>query len=142
MFIYYEAVIVTVRYMAESNVIDMDSMKFSEVLGSTKKLVAVEFYTPTCPICQAMVPVYSQVASELSGKALFTKVDASRNSELSSRFGIMGVPAFKFFCDGKELGGIVGMTNATALGNTVKDFIRHGATCKSTSLVLEMDGYG
>jgi thioredoxin 1 len=115
---------------------------FDELLGKSKKIVVLEFYTTTCPICKAMAPIFSQVANELSSTAVFAKVNANQNPELAARFGVMGVPAFKLFCNGKEIGGIVGMTNATALGNTVKDFIRHGQGCKSTALSYEMDGYG
>lgn len=128
--------------MEESKVVDLGQEKFDDFLNKSDKLTVVEFFTATCPVCQSMVPVYSRVATELSGNAIFIRVDANRNAQLAQRFGVMGVPAIKFFCGGKEVGGIVGMTNATALANTVKDFIRHGAGCKSTALVYEMDGYG
>ncbi|MBU4071363.1 MAG: thioredoxin family protein [Candidatus Thermoplasmatota archaeon] len=124
------------------NVKDVDQDNFEKVMnGSKGKLVVVEFYTQTCPNCKVMIPIYEQVAGEMSGKAIFTRVDSNRNMQLALRFGIMGVPAFKFFCHGKEVGGIVGTTNVTALANTVKDLIRHGAGCKSTALIYEIDGY-
>ena len=128
--------------MAEKPIIDLGQDNFDEFLGKPGKLVVVEFFTTTCPVCASMVPVYNQVAEELQGKAYFARVDANHNSQLAMKFGVMGVPAFKFFCGGKEVGGIVGATNATAMANTVKDFLRHGVGCKSTALVYEMDGYG
>jgi thioredoxin-like negative regulator of GroEL len=121
---------------------EIGAEEFNNLLKSEGRLLVVEFYTSTCPVCGAMAPIYQAVADELAGKAEFTKMNAQTNSSIASRFGIMGVPAFKFFCNGKEIGGIVGQTNATALGNTVKDFIRHGPGCKSTALFHEMDGYG
>jgi len=128
--------------MDEPQIIELSEHNFDEFLRKPGKLVVVEFVTSTCPVCQAMIPIYDQVANELSGKASFARIDADRNSQIAMKFGVMGVPAFKFFCGGKEVGGIVGATNATALANTVKDFLRHGVGCKSTPLVYEMDGYG
>jgi thioredoxin-like negative regulator of GroEL len=127
--------------MEEGTVSEIHQEMFEEFMKGSEKLVIVEFYTQTCPNCQAMVPVYKEVARGMAGKAVFARVDSNRNMQLALRFGVMGVPAFKFFCHGKEIGGIVGVTNATALTNTVKDFIRHGSDCKSTSLIYEIDGY-
>ncbi len=121
---------------------DIGPDDFDALMKSQGKLLVVEFYTTTCPVCGAMAPVYQAVADELAGKANFAKLNAQKHSSIATRFGIMGVPVFKFFCNGREIGGIVGQTNATALANTVKDFIRHGPGCKSTALSFEMDGYG
>ena len=124
---------------------DIDQTEFDKAIETSKnKLVVVEFYTKTCPNCAAMVPIYQEVAGGLQKDAEFYKIDANVNQELSMRFGIMGVPAFKFFCNGVEVAGIVGATNSTALANTVKDLVKHGTQCisKSTIIRYEMDGYG
>lgn len=124
---------------------DIGQSEFDSVIEkSQNKLVVVEFYTETCPNCAAMVPVYEEVAKNMSRDADFFTVNASANQELALRFGVMGVPAFKFFCNGKEVAGTVGETNVTALTNTVKDLVKYGTQCisKSTILKYEMDGYG
>ena len=55
----------------------------------------------------------------------------------------MATPTFKFLCKSMPVGELVGEINATLLGNTIKDLIRHRNECaKSTKLVFEMDGYG
>ena len=128
----------------DGEVKELDKSMFDEILKSTEKLIVVEFYTTTCPNCQAIAPVYADLAKELSQDALFTQVNAQHNTELASRYGIMGVPTFKFFCKTKPIGEIVGEVNATMLRNTIKDFIRHRDECvsKSSSLVYEIDGYG
>jgi len=115
-----------------------------EIEKSQNKLVVVEFYTTTCPNCAAMVPVFEEVASLMAKDAVFFTVNANENQELAMRFGVMGVPAFKFFCNGKEVAGTVGATNVTALSNTVKDLVKYGTQCISNSTILkyEMDGYG
>ena len=124
---------------------ELDQENFDAALETARgKLVVVEFYTRTCPICAGLVPVYEEVAGQLRQDARFYRVDATANQALSMRYGIMGVPAFKFFCKGREIAGTVGETNVTALANTVKDLIRRGSECVSNSTILryEMDGYG
>lgn len=127
------------------NVKDIEQGEFDRAIVDSKgRLVVVEFYTSTCPNCAAMVPVYEEVAGAMENDAVFYKVNANENQGLAMRFGIMGVPAFKFFCKGQEVAGIVGSTNVTALTNTVKDMVKHGSQCVSKSSIMryEMDGYG
>ncbi len=128
----------------DEEVKELDTSSFDDTLNSTEKLIIVEFYTTTCPNCQAIAPVYANLSKELSSDALFSQVNAQTNMELASRYGVMGVPTFKFFCQKRPIGEIVGEVNATILRNTIKDFIKHRTECisKSTSLIYEMDGYG
>ncbi len=128
-----------------SKVKELDSESFEkEITPSKAKLSVVEFYTRTCPVCASMVAVYDGVADSMQENADFYRVDAGSNQDLAMRFGIMGVPAFKFFCKGREIAGTVGETNITALSNTVKDLVKRGTECVSKSSILryEMDGYG
>lgn len=117
--------------------------EFSEILDKEEKLIIVQFYTRTCPNCAAIAPVYSELSSELYKNAEFIKVNAETNQTMAMRYGILGVPTFKFFCSGKTIGELVGSINSTLLRNTIKDLIRHKNECvaKSTPLVFEIDGY-
>ncbi len=128
----------------ESEIKELDMSSLDKVLKSTEKLIIVEFYTNTCPNCRAIAPVYANLSKELSRDAVFTQINAQVNTELASRYGVMGVPTFRFFCKERPIGEIVGEVNATILRNTIKDFIKHRTECisKSTSLSYEMDGYG
>ena len=127
-----------------STVKELNDESFDKLLKSTDKFVAVMFYTTTCPNCRAIEPIYIDLLNELQRDAIFTKVNAEQNIGLAAQFGIMGVPTFKFFCNSKPIGEIVGAINSTILRNTIKDLIRHRTECvaKSTRINYEMDGYG
>jgi thiol-disulfide isomerase/thioredoxin len=126
------------------NVIELDDSSFDETVGKSDKLIIVEFYTTTCPNCRAIAPVYLKMSQELEKEAVFAKINVEINLKVASRYGIMGVPTFKFFCKNQPIGGIVGSINATMLRNTIKDYIKHRLECVngSTPVVYEMDGYG
>ena len=126
------------------NVAELDGALFERLLGSGDKLIVVEFYTDGCVNCAAVAPIYESVSAEMAGEAVFTRINAQRHAPLAVKYGIQGVPTFKFFCRNRPIGDIVGEVNITLLRNTIKDFIRHRAECllKSTPMTFEIDGYG
>jgi thiol-disulfide isomerase/thioredoxin len=125
-------------------VVELDHLSFQQLMGSTDKLVIVEFYLTDCPVCQAMEPVYEALSEELAEEAVFGKIDAQVNLDLALQYGVVGTPTYKLFCKDKFLGEIVGETNATVLRNTIRDMIRHQAACslRSKKVNYELDGYG
>jgi thioredoxin-like negative regulator of GroEL len=129
--------------MAE-NIKELNDQSFDKLITETDKFVAVMFYTNTCPNCRAITPVYLELSKELERDAIFTRVNAQDSAMLATRFGIMGVPTFKFFCSNQPVGELVGAINRTLLRNTIKDLIRHRNECigKSTRINWDMDGYG
>jgi thioredoxin-like negative regulator of GroEL len=126
------------------NIVELNDDSFDKTVNESDKLIIVEFYTTTCPNCAAIAPVYSKMSQELEKEAVFARINVEVNTKVATRFGIMGVPTFKFFCKNQPIGGIVGSINATMLRNTIKDYVRHRLECvnKSTPIVFEMDGYG
>ncbi|UCG69959.1 MAG: thioredoxin [Thermoplasmata archaeon] len=128
----------------EDNIKELDDKTFDELLSDSDKLVIVEFYNTTCPNCRAIAPVYSELSQELQKEAVFTRINVEQNMKIAARYGVMGVPTFKFLCKERPVGEIVGSVNATMLRNTIKDYVRHRLEClsKSTSIVYELDGYG
>jgi thiol-disulfide isomerase/thioredoxin len=126
------------------NVRDLSGTEFDKILDDSDDFIAVMFYTTTCPNCKAIDPVYSQLSNELAREGTFTKINTEQNTSIAIRYGIMGVPTFKFFCKKQPVGELVGAINTTILRNTIKDLIRHRNECvnKSTRISYEMDGYG
>jgi thioredoxin-like negative regulator of GroEL len=126
------------------NVRDISEIEFDKLLIDSDDFIAVMFYTTTCPNCKAIEPVYSQLSKELGREGTFTKINTEQNTSIAIRYGIMGVPTFKFFCKKQPVGELVGAINTTVLRNTIKDIIRHRNECvnKSTRISYEIDGYG
>ncbi len=126
------------------SVIDIDESTFDELVNSTEKLVVVEFYLTDCPVCAQIAPIFELLSDELKQDATFARVEAQSNLQLSSRFGVIGTPTFKFFCKDKLIGEIIGGINETMFRNTVKDMIRHKMACASQERKssFDIDGYG
>ena len=72
---------------------------FEETI-SANNYVLVEFYSPKCGHCKQLAPEYDKVAEELLKKEsaiLLAKVDAIKQTELASEYGVEAYPTLIFF---------------------------------------------
>lgn len=66
------------------------------------KAIFCLFYSPSCPYCQRMLPVWNMFQSEYNGRAGITvmSIDTQANPALGNKYHIAGVPTIKIFLDG------------------------------------------
>jgi len=94
--------------MSSNNVIKLDDKTWEKTVEKGKKAVVVMFTSPTCPYCRQMKPYFEEYASEYKDKILFAEIDITKSQTIASRYGVMGTPTFKFFCNGKPVNELVG----------------------------------
>lgn len=74
--------------------------------------VLVDFFTPPCAPCKALVPVLNRAARKFPNVKV-VKVNAWDNQGLCARFRIVGVPALLFFKGGQNVLRIDGFDDST-----------------------------
>lgn len=74
--------------------------------------VLVDFFTPPCAPCKALVPVLDRAARKFPNLKV-VKVNAWDNQGLCARFKIVGVPALLFFKGGQSVHRIDGFDDST-----------------------------
>ncbi len=74
--------------------------------------VIVDFFTPPCAPCKALVPVLTRAAKKFPNVKI-VKVNAWNNQGLCARFQIVGVPALLFFQGGKNVFRLDGFDDST-----------------------------
>ena len=79
----------------------------SKVLGASKP-VLVDFFATWCGPCRMMAPTIDEVSQEMAGKASVYKLDIDEAPQIAQQLGIMSVPTFMVFKDGKVASQTIG----------------------------------
>lgn len=72
-----------------------------EQLASKHQLLVIDFWAPWCGPCRAIAPILEELAAEYAGKVAVGKCNVDENRQLTSRFGVQGIPAIFFLKNGK-----------------------------------------
>lgn len=70
--------------------------------------VLIDFSAEWCGPCKAMLPVVEKLANEYEGKLNVFTVDIDQDPALAARNGVMSVPTFLIFQEGRQVERIVG----------------------------------
>ncbi|MBN1109275.1 MAG: thioredoxin fold domain-containing protein [Methanomassiliicoccales archaeon] len=116
---------------------------FRDLLRKERGFIVLEFWSPGCDVCRQVEPEVLRAQEELGSDAKFMKINTDHNGRLAAKYQVVGTPTFVFFCRGEKVGDAVGYVNSTILRNTVRDLLRHSASCPvGKRISYEMDGYG
>ncbi len=66
-------------------------------------VVFVDFWSPKCGPCMALLPEVEAWAEANAGKAKFCKLDTTGNKRMAMSQGVMGVPTFLFYKNGEKV---------------------------------------
>lgn len=121
-----------------ASIVDVEASNWKEEVLESENLVLVEFWSPQCPHCRMVAPIYTQLSKEYGGRLKFARlniIDSQQNQELAVRLGVMGTPTFKFFCGGRPVQDIVGALPKDHLKQAIDFAINHHQKCleKSTT---------
>lgn len=90
-----------------------------EVLNSEVP-VLVDFFATWCGPCKMMSPIVEELSKEMEGKAKVYKVDTDEEQALAIKYGIMSIPTFIVFKNGKVVNTVVGMRDKEELIKLLK----------------------
>ena len=101
----------------------------AEVLQAGRP-VLVDFWGPRCQPCLALMPAVEALAEQHTGRLKVVKVNANArpNWELCRQQGVMGLPAYLFFQNGKQVRRLSG---AEVTRQTIADSITELMTSPS-----------
>ena len=72
------------------------------------ELVLVDFWAEWCGPCKMLAPILNDVAEEFVDELKIVKIDVDKNSEMSEKYGVRGIPTMMLFknmdCIGTKVG--------------------------------------
>lgn len=94
--------------------ITLNEENLAEKIFGAAKPALLFFHSDRCIFCRRTELAFEELADE-TDSIVFAKIDADANPGLTSRFGIMGLPAFILIDGGKEISRSVGMKTKAQL---------------------------
>ena len=87
------------------------------------KMVLIDFTADWCMPCVMMAPIIDELSEKFKGKIKFGKVNIEDNQELAQKFGIVSIPNFILFKDGKQIEQFMGSMPSEDFEKKLKGFI-------------------
>ncbi len=103
------------------DIINDESFK-SEVLDS-KEPVLVDFFAEWCGPCRQMLPLVTELSSEMAGKVKVVKMNVDDAPKTPAQFDIQTIPTFIIFKDGKMVDKKVGSMAKSQLADWVNSHL-------------------
>lgn len=117
--------------------IEVTSDNWQEKVLSANIPVIVDFWAPWCPWCMKLMPVFEEVSKQYDGKLIFAKVNVEEHQDIAKANGVMGIPVLKMFCDGRNVGELVGYMPKEKLVQELDRMLATLSNCLTQSSVLQ-----
>ena len=119
--------------------IDVGSDNWEDKVLSSKTPVIVDLWAPWCPWCMRLMPVFEEVSKQYEGRLIFGKVNVEEHQEIAQSNGILGIPVMKLFCDGRNVGELVGYMGKEKLVQELDKTLVSISNCMTQSSTLQKE---
>ena len=82
--------------------IELNKENFDAEVLQAEGIVFVDFWSPKCESCMALLPDVEAFAEKNAEKAKFCKLDTAGNRRLAISQKVMGLPTFVFYKNGEK----------------------------------------
>lgn len=79
------------------------------------------------------MPEFEAVSRECEGKLTMLKLNSDDYPNISQRYGIMGLPTIKIFCQGRPIGEIIGYMPSPRLKAEIDKVLDSNKECLESS---------
>ncbi|MCL2571459.1 MAG: thioredoxin family protein [Defluviitaleaceae bacterium] len=83
--------------------IELSKENFDAEVLEAEGLVFVDFWSPKCEPCMALMPEVIAFAEKNAGRAKFCKLDTAGNRRLAIAQKVMGLPTLVFYKGGEKV---------------------------------------
>lgn len=94
---------------------EITDRSFDRILENTPSPVLVEFWSPTCRNCTALLYELERLSETIEREIAVYKMDVTENYQIPAEYGISSLPALALFSEGKFIQFIGGIGKKDAL---------------------------
>ena len=94
---------------------------FDETIGSSDKVVLVDFWAEWCGPCKMIAPVLEELAVEHGDKLAIAKLNVDDNPNTAMRFNVMSIPTLLVFNPGDTTAEAKRLVGAKGKGQLLQD---------------------
>jgi thioredoxin 1 len=109
-------------FMSEG-VLEVTTSNWDNEVIKAQGLVMIDFWAAWCSPCRMISPTVEELAKEYSGKVKVLKLNTDENSEIASKYKVMGIPTIMFFKDGIKIDQIVGVVPKQHIKAKIDSFL-------------------
>lgn len=124
-----------------SKVVEAEAGNWEKEVLRADKPVVVDFWHQMCGWCIKLNIIYEQLPDIFEGRVKFVKLNvlqSPENQKHAINLGVLATPILKFFCDGREVGEIVGYRPLERLVKDINEILNERKECLEQSSPLEV----
>jgi thioredoxin 1 len=99
------------------------AQNFDQEILKSQRPVVIDVYASWCGPCRTMMPFFEELATELSAKYKFVKLNIDEERDLAIQYSVSSIPTFLFFKDGKVIGKETGAMSKDALRTKIESYL-------------------
>lgn len=88
--------------------IEVNKTNFEDEVLKAEGLVLVDFWSPSCEPCKALMPSVHELADKHADAAKFCSLDTAGNRRLAISQKVLGLPTIVFYKDGNKVAELSG----------------------------------
>lgn len=104
------------------SIIELSESTFEDVVLKSELPVLVDFWSPTCVPCRALVPILTALARENEGFAKIAKVNVFECPNIAQQYGVASLPTLVFFNKGTVAEKLLGVQSQEKLQEILEEF--------------------
>jgi len=122
-----------------SKIIELNAEIWDKEVIKSDIPVVIDFWHQMCGWCLKLNPIFDQLPEHFEN-VKFGKMnilDSNENRETAMDIGVMGTPTIKIFCNGRDIGEMVGFRPIERLVSDLKEILDNKDECLAQSTPLE-----